>query len=236
MDIKPGNIFLCQNDQLKIGDFGLATPVENDDRISTGDSRYLAPEALNDAATEASDVFSLGATMMEVAALVEMEKDGPIWRLMRGLDSSSYHTTAQEYLRSMLVRTNYSQSLQSLIVSCMASRPEDRITTDAILKLPEIQEILRSRKENCSEKYRQALNRCKQAVTPSSTSSTSSVSAVSTTQQALSAGMDESEDFFTSPPEKYNQNEPEFSMPAPGSRSHSRLKRNLGDMFESMQE
>ncbi|EFP02957.1 CRE-PLK-2 protein [Caenorhabditis remanei] len=48
-DLKLGNLFLNDELQVKIGDFGLATTVENDERKRTlcGTPNYIAPEVLN---------------------------------------------------------------------------------------------------------------------------------------------------------------------------------------------
>ncbi|CAI2305117.1 unnamed protein product [Caenorhabditis sp. 36 PRJEB53466] len=48
-DLKLGNLFLNEDMEVKIGDFGLATTVENDERKKTlcGTPNYIAPEVLN---------------------------------------------------------------------------------------------------------------------------------------------------------------------------------------------
>ncbi|CAB3405310.1 unnamed protein product [Caenorhabditis bovis] len=48
-DLKLGNLFLNDELQVKLGDFGLATTVENDERKKTlcGTPNYIAPEVLN---------------------------------------------------------------------------------------------------------------------------------------------------------------------------------------------
>jgi serine/threonine protein kinase len=67
-DVKPSNIIIRADDHAKLGDFGIARAASDtaltQTGMVTGSPAYLAPEvASGDAATEASDVWSLGATL-----------------------------------------------------------------------------------------------------------------------------------------------------------------------------
>ena len=71
-DIKPANLLLDRNQKLWITDFGVAKAIESVDQTRTNDVvgtlRYMAPEHFLDAATERSDVYSLGLTLYELLA------------------------------------------------------------------------------------------------------------------------------------------------------------------------
>jgi pSer/pThr/pTyr-binding forkhead associated (FHA) protein len=68
-DVKPGNVRLTKEGQVKILDFGLAKGVETDDGVSLagqvlGTPYYMAPEQWGDHMVDArTDVFALGATL-----------------------------------------------------------------------------------------------------------------------------------------------------------------------------
>ncbi|KAJ9111229.1 hypothetical protein QFC22_006604 [Naganishia vaughanmartiniae] len=80
LDLKPANILIDQSGTLQISDFGLSirlasltsdgypvVPAGDSLNVREGDREYLSPEMLEGVYGTFSDVFSLGATMLEVA-------------------------------------------------------------------------------------------------------------------------------------------------------------------------
>ncbi len=72
-DIKPKNIMLTQDNEVKICDFGIALLTEGEDIDTTqvmgtlGSPRYMAPEQVtNEGITNQSDIFSLGVVLYEL--------------------------------------------------------------------------------------------------------------------------------------------------------------------------
>jgi serine/threonine protein kinase len=72
-DVKPSNLIIGADDHAKLGDFGIARTAGDttltQTGMVTGSPAYLAPEVASGApATEASDVWSLGATLFHAVA------------------------------------------------------------------------------------------------------------------------------------------------------------------------
>jgi tetratricopeptide (TPR) repeat protein len=69
-DIKPGNLLLDANGKVWVTDFGLAKVFEEGDLTQPGDVagtlRYSAPERFRGQSSAASDLFSLGLTLLEL--------------------------------------------------------------------------------------------------------------------------------------------------------------------------
>jgi len=71
-DIKPGNVLMISDDEVKLADFGISRDATGNATVTspgllTGSPGYVAPEVANGAApTEASDVFSLASTLFAV--------------------------------------------------------------------------------------------------------------------------------------------------------------------------
>ena len=72
-DIKPANLLIDQEHNAWITDFGLAKAADNNNLTQTGDVvgtlRYMAPEQFEGNCDAISEVYSLGITLYELAAL-----------------------------------------------------------------------------------------------------------------------------------------------------------------------
>jgi CRP-like cAMP-binding protein len=68
-DLKPGNVFLCDGDQLKVLDLGLALAFGSAKLLAGGTPAYMAPEQRRGAPEdERTDVFALGVLIHQMVA------------------------------------------------------------------------------------------------------------------------------------------------------------------------
>lgn len=84
LDLKPANVLVNYEGQLKIGDFGMTTQWPAARGIEgEGDRRYIAPEILQGKYDRPADIFALGLIMFEIASNVWLPDNGPHWLALR---------------------------------------------------------------------------------------------------------------------------------------------------------
>jgi len=131
LDIKPENILYSKTNKFKIADLGLSRIAQRSlgEDIHEGDSRYLAPELLNDVADTQipdltkADIFSLGMSIYELmTGEVEVPKNGPEWHQLRNGD-----------LHKLEHLNNYSNSLKTMVKAMMNNNPDLRPSANELL-------------------------------------------------------------------------------------------------------
>lgn len=90
LDIKPANFLVDAQGYVHIGDFGLSQKIKDLNSlhdIYEGDSIYIAPEVFYRSSikdlNKSGDVFSLGLSILEIMAKIELPKNGALWREIR---------------------------------------------------------------------------------------------------------------------------------------------------------
>ena len=90
IDIQPGNYLVDENGYLKLNDFSLAIRVNElciIDDIVEGDAKYISKELFHykkdTKLNSKCDIFSLGLTLLELIAKIELPYNGQLWHELR---------------------------------------------------------------------------------------------------------------------------------------------------------
>lgn len=152
-DLKPGNILIGPEDQVKISDLGLVQLLKQEEESVTvqdgtmlGTADYLAPEqGLNSHDVgPAADVYSLGCSLFYMLrGEAPFSGDSLAARLM------AHHRQPPPYLNPDPSKNIYPTDLDELYLQMMSKRPEDRPTAEQVVE--RASELLAEHTDNALE-------------------------------------------------------------------------------------
>lgn len=138
-DIKPANILLCDDDRVKVTDFGIAKAALPDDPAAfgpdltqsgaiVGTAKYLSPEQVNgDRVDGRTDVYALGVVLYETICGRPPFAGGTDMAIALQHLSATPRSPRQ-------VRAGIPRSLDAIVLRAMAKSPEARYATAAELE------------------------------------------------------------------------------------------------------
>jgi serine/threonine-protein kinase len=123
-DIKPGNIMLTRDGEVKVMDFGIARTSTGDTLTQTaavlGTASYLSPEQAQGITVDArSDIYSLGCVLYEMlAGRAPFTGDSPV--------AIAYKHVKEDPVPPGRLNGDVPDSLDAVVMKCMAKNPANR--------------------------------------------------------------------------------------------------------------
>ena len=137
-DVKSSNIFVCADGTLKLGDFGLARAMRQQQEAlhsRVGSILYVSPEICNNSPYgAASDVWSLGCVLYEMACLSHAFRAENAAAIVRRICAGAYTPPPP----------SCSEPIRTLIGSMLQLDPGARPSVDQLLRNPALVHVLPS--------------------------------------------------------------------------------------------
>eukprot|EP01138_Halocafeteria_seosinensis_P015834 gb/GECG01016159.1/.p1 GENE.gb/GECG01016159.1/~~gb/GECG01016159.1/.p1 ORF type:complete len:464 (+),score=76.18 gb/GECG01016159.1/:1-1392(+) len=131
-DLKPGNIFLDTQQNVKIGDFGLAKELASQSKYAytnVGTPFYMSPEMINEMRyNEKSDIWALGCLLYEMCALAPPFEAQNHLSLAVKINSGKFNR----------IPTRYSDDLHRAIRWMLQREQEKRPAVEELERLPHL--------------------------------------------------------------------------------------------------
>ncbi len=128
-DVSPSNIMVGYDGSVKLLDFGIAKatglPARTESGVIKGKFAYMAPEQCqNQEVDRRADVFSLGILLYEITTFHRC------FRAKSGFDTMR-RIVAGDFLRPSHVAANYPPELEAIVLTALATHPDQRYQTAA---------------------------------------------------------------------------------------------------------
>jgi serine/threonine-protein kinase len=127
-DVKPGNVLITRDGQVKVADFGIARAVGSDDSVTQtglvmGTATYFSPEQAQGLGVDGrSDVYSLGVVLYEmVTGKAPFAADTPV--------AIAYKHVSETPVPPRDIEPRVPAPLEAVILRAMAKNPADRYAT-----------------------------------------------------------------------------------------------------------
>jgi len=132
-DVKPSNIILQANGQIKITDFGIAhiedpsAPVQTQAGEILGTPAYMSPEqVLSQPIDGRSDLFSLGIILYELSAGKRPFSGANLAAIFQSITRENPPPPSQ-------INPSLPQDFSQIVMKCLAKKPEERFQTGQAL-------------------------------------------------------------------------------------------------------
>ena len=139
-DVKPGNVLISPNGQVKVTDFGIARAANSDQDLTQtgavmGTATYFSPEQAQGARVDGrSDEYSLGVVLYEmVVGKPPFQGDNPM--------AIAYKHVREEPVAPRTRNPDVPEAFESIVLQAMAKNPNDRYMSADELR----QDLLRFR-------------------------------------------------------------------------------------------
>ncbi|XP_058760994.1 mitogen-activated protein kinase kinase kinase 20-like [Vicia villosa] len=133
-DLKPPNILVFDNDNVKISDFGLAKEmgVEEDKKMKCkGTPMFMSPEAVMDNVYESPvDIWALGCTVLEILT------GEPAWDISYNTDPLKLLVHIGVSKEVPLIPEKISEEAKDFLEKCLVRDPLKRWSAEMLLKHP----------------------------------------------------------------------------------------------------
>jgi len=127
MDIKPSNVMLAENDQVKVVDFGLARTNSEMQNDIVGTPYYIAPEHIQTGAADyRCDIYSLGISFLQMLY-------GFVPFVGRTVEETFQKAVHQEFPPYEILDPAVPKELYDIVLRMTARNPNDRYPTYASL-------------------------------------------------------------------------------------------------------